>query len=100
MEITRDVILDLLPLYVANEASEDTKKLVEAYMETDPGMRKIALQTAMAELAGGIPSPLTEEDKLKAYRKTRWLNVVTILGLGLLMAIILGATIMAFLISV
>jgi hypothetical protein len=99
MEITRDVILDLLPLYVANEVSEDTKKLVEEYMETDLEMRKIALQTAMAELAGDIPSPLTEEDKLKAYRKTRWLNVLTIIGVAILIFVVAGATLLSFLLS-
>jgi hypothetical protein len=98
MEITRDVVLDLLPLYVANEVSEDTRKLIEAYMETDPEISKIALKTAMTELQGKVPSPLTEEDKLKAYRKSRWLMIVTILGLGLLLAIILGVTIMTFLV--
>lgn len=99
MEITRDVVLDLLPLYVANEVSEDTRKLIEDYMETDPEIRKIALQTAMTELPGKVPNPLTEEDKLKAYRKSRWLLIVTIVGLGLLMAVILGVTVMAFLVS-
>ena len=98
MEITRDVILDLLPLYVANEVSEDTKKLVEAYMETDPEMRETALQTAMAELAGKIPSPLTEEDKLKAYRKTKWMNILAIVGVAIFIVAILGASLLFFLI--
>jgi hypothetical protein len=96
MEITRDVILDLLPLYIANELSEDTRKLVEQYMETDPEITKIALQSAMSELPGNVPSPLTEEDKLKAYRKSRMLMILTIVGLGILMAAILGVTILTF----
>lgn len=98
MEITKDVILDLLPLYVANEVSEDTKKLVEEYMETDPEMRKIALQTAMDELAGKVPSPITEEDKLKAYRKTKLLNVLSVVGAAILIVAILGAALLFFLI--
>ena len=100
MEITRDVILDLLPLYIANELSEDSRKLVEKYMETDPEITKIALQSAMSELPGNIPSPLTEEDKLKAYRKSRWIMILTVIGLGILMAAILGVTLLTFLTSV
>ena len=96
MEITRDVIIDLLPLYVANEVSEDTKKLIEEYLETAPELQKIALQTAMAELSGEIPNPLTEEDKLKAYKKTKRLNSLIIFGVAILIAVILGATLLCF----
>ena len=99
MEITRDVILDLLPLYISNELSEDTRKLVEKYMETDPEITKIALQSAMSELPGNIPNPLTEEDKLKAYRKSRMMMILTVVGLAILMAAILGITLITFLTS-
>jgi hypothetical protein len=100
MEITRDVIIDLLPLYVANEVSEDTKKLIEEYMEKDPELQKIAQETAMAELSGDIPNPLTEEDKLKAYKKTKWLNSLIIFGVAILIAVILGAILLCFVIPV
>lgn len=100
MEITREVILDLLPLYISNECSEDTRKLVEEFMETDPEITKIALQSAMSELPGNIPSPLTEEDKLKAYKKSKWIMILTFVGLGILMAAILGVTLLTFLTSV
>ena len=33
---TRDVIVDLWPLYVSGEASADTRALVEAFLERDP----------------------------------------------------------------
>ncbi len=42
MEISRNVILDLLPLYIADEASPETSALVEEYLETDPELAKIA----------------------------------------------------------
>jgi anti-sigma factor RsiW len=38
MEITRDVISDLLIVYLAGEASADTRRLVEDYLETDPAL--------------------------------------------------------------
>jgi hypothetical protein len=71
MEITRNVILDLMPLYMANEVSADTRALIEKYLETDPGLAKIAEQSAAMELSEDIPIPLTEEDKMEAYREAK-----------------------------
>jgi anti-sigma factor RsiW len=70
MEITRNVILDLLPLYVADELSADTRALVEKYLETEPELAAIAEQTA-AELAEDVPVPLTEEDRMEAYKEAK-----------------------------
>ncbi len=71
MEITRNVILDLLPLYLANEASEDTKALVAKFLETDPGLADMAKKSATTELPEDIPIPLTREDKLEAYKEAK-----------------------------
>ena len=71
MEITRNVILDLLPLYSANEVSADTRALVEKYLETDPELANIAKQLAAMEKPGDIPVPLSQNDEMKAYKKAR-----------------------------
>ncbi len=42
MKITRDVITDLLPLYLAGEASEDTRALVEDFFRQDPQFEQLA----------------------------------------------------------
>lgn len=42
MSITRDVIYDLLPAYFADEASADTRALVDQFMSTDPEFKKMA----------------------------------------------------------
>jgi hypothetical protein len=99
MEITRNVIIDLLPLYMADELSPDTRVLIEKYLETHPELAEIAKQTAAMELPGDIPVPLTEEDKMKAYKKSKWLLFLTIVILGVLMAAILGITLFAFFVS-
>ena len=39
MTITRDVIEDLIPLYVAGEASQDTRRLIEDYAVAHPEIR-------------------------------------------------------------
>lgn len=40
MQITRDVILDLTPLYLTGDASSDTRALVEDYLATDPELAR------------------------------------------------------------
>ena len=100
MEITKNVILDLLPLYLADEVSEDTRTLVENYLETDKELADLAKQSAAMELPGDIPVSLTDEDKMKTYKKTRWLLFLTIVILSILISLILGATFYAFFVPV
>jgi len=101
MEVTRKVILDLLPLYMADEVSDDTRSLVEAYLENDAELATLARRhKAAIQLPKDIPVPLTEEDKMKAFRQSKWLIFLTIVILAALMAAILGLTLLAFLTSV
>ena len=71
MEITRNVILDLLPLYLADEVSADTRALVEGYLKTDPELAEMAEQAGTLELPEDIPIPLTKEDRMEAYREAK-----------------------------
>ena len=95
-EITRDVILDLLPLYVAGEVSQDTSVLVEEYLQTDPQLAKIAEQSKMlGRLVDDVPPPTNREAEMETYEETRrvqnqrtlmWAVVIAIIilaGLGL-----------------
>ena len=70
MKITRDVILDLLPLYLADEVSEDTRELVEAYLDQDPKLARLAAQLDDPILPE-IPIPLTTEDEMKTFNKVK-----------------------------
>lgn len=100
MEITREVILDLMPLYLAGEASPSTNSLVEEYLETDPELSQLAQdQLKKMNLTEEIPIPLTEEDKMKAYRRTRWLMVIYIVCLAIIISLILGVTLFVFFVS-
>jgi hypothetical protein len=94
MEITRNVILDLLPMYLADEVSADTRTLVEKYLET-----RVAKKSAAMELLGDPPVTLIQEDKMKAYRKTKWMMFLYIAILAIVIAAILGSLVMFFLIS-
>jgi anti-sigma factor RsiW len=72
MNVTRDVILDLLPLYLAGEASDDTRALVDAYLERDLELARIAKQNS--DLAARMAAPLTplpKEHELKTLERTK-----------------------------
>jgi hypothetical protein len=100
MEVTKNVILDLLPLYLAGEVSEDSRILVDNYLTGDEELAALAKQSDSMQLPGDIPVSLTDEDKMKAYRKTKWLMVLAIVILSILFALVLGATFYAFFVSV
>jgi hypothetical protein len=100
MDITENVILDLLPLYLADEVSEDSRTLIENYLKTDKELAALVEQSAAMELSGDLPVSLTDEDKMKTFKKTRWLFFLTIVFLSILIALILGATFYAFFVSV
>jgi hypothetical protein len=60
MKITRDVITDLLPVYLASEASQDTRDLVEAFFKEDH---------EFAKLVEGLEAPLPE-NRFKIPKET------------------------------
>jgi hypothetical protein len=96
MEITRDVILDLLPLYVADEVSADTRALVEAYLEGDPQLAKIASQGVAMGLPNNIQIPASEEGKVESYKMAKrwwWLGAVV---LAVATSAALGLIVLAF----
>ncbi|MBI2566056.1 MAG: hypothetical protein HYV63_03335 [Candidatus Schekmanbacteria bacterium] len=71
MTVTRDVILDLLPLYLADEASQDTRVLVEKFLEQDRELARLVEETPDRLLSAKIPVPLTEEHELKTLKRTK-----------------------------
>ena len=71
MNVTREVILDLLPVYLAGEASPATRALIEEYMQQDPELaQRIRLQWA-DNLAKVAPSALPPDLELRSLRRTR-----------------------------
>jgi hypothetical protein len=101
MEITRNVIIDLLPLYIENEASDDTKKLVREYLEKDPELAEMAKETTDMKLPDDAPVPLTWEDKMEAYKEAKRLMLVRTIMLagiisGSILALVALVTVAAF----
>ncbi len=71
MKITEDVIMDLLPVYLANEASEDTMDLVETYFKDHPefATRTKQMNMQLSALQESEPAPNQEKEILMRVKK-------------------------------
>jgi len=65
MQLTEDVILDLMPLYLGNAASAQTRRLVEQYLVEHPAT------AAQAALKANQEGRESMRDELSALRRTR-----------------------------
>lgn len=81
MEVTRDVIGDLLPLYLGGEVSADTKALVEHYLGQDPELAQaVAAAKALKLPPTPGPAPGAEKaalDETRRLLKTRSSTMAT-----------------------
>jgi hypothetical protein len=71
MNITRDVINDLWPLYSAGEASADTRTLVDEFLEQDPQFAELVRERdddRLLRVAFRGPGP---DREAQALRKTK-----------------------------
>jgi hypothetical protein len=91
MELTRKVVLDLMPLYLANEVSPETRALIEEYLKTDPELARTARQSAAVKLPNDVPVALTQDDELRAYKKAKLSLIWRTVILASVMSIILVA---------
>lgn len=69
MKITRDVITDLLPVYLSGEASEDTKTLVDAFLKDDPEFSKLVRENGAILPESQIN--LSKENEMDTLLKTQ-----------------------------
>ena len=72
MEISEDVVRDLLPLYVAGEVSSDTQRLVQEYLAQDPTLAASVrtFTEGMLSLEDVEPSA-SERLQVESFQKTR-----------------------------
>jgi hypothetical protein len=70
MNITKEIISDLLPLYVANECSPDTRALVEDYLQRNP-QEATALRRIMSTALSETPLPAARLDEIGSLREAR-----------------------------
>ena len=95
MYVSREVILDLLPLYAAGEASAESRTLVEEYLSLDESLRREMDRGALLnplEIPAAAPK-LAADAEIRALKRTRhllawqrrlyaWALTFTVLSLG------------------
>jgi hypothetical protein len=96
MKITKNVILDLLPLYAADEVSSDTRALVDEYLKTDPELANVAKQLSSMKINGDVPSALSKDDKMIAYQRARRINLIQTIIIAGAISIFLMLVLFAF----
>jgi hypothetical protein len=89
MEITRNVILDLLPLYLNGDASPDTQALVEQYLDSDPELAELAKQTTVVDVPNNHPLPQGKENQMEAYKQAQKLILQRTIVWGTIIAFVI-----------
>ncbi|MEM7334004.1 MAG: hypothetical protein AAF490_18105 [Chloroflexota bacterium] len=89
MKITEDIIIDLLPVYQSGEASEDTKKLIEAYIEQNPDFKKMLLAFDNKLEFFDIDQPESKKIEKEALMRVKKIlrTRSTLLGLALFLSL-------------
>ena len=70
MNVTKEVITDLFPLYVANECSKDSRVLVEQYLRNNPGQAEELKRIMNTQVPGGA-TPLAGSEEVRTLREVR-----------------------------
>jgi hypothetical protein len=70
MAVTREVIMDLLPLYLSEEASNDSRALVKEHLENDAELARMATQWK-DRLPEPPPLPVNPEAQVTAYQEAK-----------------------------
>jgi hypothetical protein len=73
VKVTKDVILDLLPLYEAGEASADSRALVESFLAGDAELRQV-LERMKAQ-GGAVQDPAVASSLPNDGHKTEVLRM-------------------------
>jgi anti-sigma factor RsiW len=72
MMVTRDVVKDLLPVYLADEASADTRRVVDEFLTSDPALAGEVAAARRADFslpATPAPAQTAEKRALDATRQ-------------------------------
>jgi len=79
MALSRNVILDLLPVYLAGECSEDTRVLIQEYLQSDKELAQMVNESNKIPFAENIKIPINKETEMASLRKAQAMIHRTIL---------------------
>ena len=71
MKVTRDVVSDLLPLYLSGDVSDDTRQLVDEFIQSDPEFSRFAKGISATALKLDVLPPVKPDLELQTIKKTK-----------------------------
>ncbi len=71
MNITREIITDLMPAYLSGEASADTRALVEEFLKQDPEYARLVKDEWNQNLLKAIPVSLPPDHEKITLNRTK-----------------------------
>jgi hypothetical protein len=71
MNVAREVILDLLPVYLAGEASPATCALIDEYLKQDLELAQYVRDSSVQRLANLAQRPLSPDIELRSLHRAR-----------------------------
>jgi len=71
MNVTREVILDLIPIYLAGDASPATRALIDEYLRQDPELAQRVGTLSVNSLAATKQPPLSSDIEVRSLRRAR-----------------------------
>jgi predicted S18 family serine protease len=89
MEVSRNVVMDLLPVYLAGEASQDTRALVEEYIQSDKELAQMVEEAKKQPFPENIKIPINKDTEMESLRKSQAMIRRTILVGGAVLLIVL-----------
>jgi hypothetical protein len=81
MQVTRDIVIDLLPLYQSGEASKDSRAAVDEFLRKDPSLARMAGQDAAILVPTTAVSDLERQTITRtraAIRRRSWILAAAI----------------------
>jgi len=70
MNVTKEIINDLIPLYAANECSADTRALVDEYLQRNPQQAEELRRVMATSVPQAVPPPKSL-DEMRSFREAR-----------------------------
>jgi anti-sigma factor RsiW len=96
VDLHRDVIVDLLPVYLSGEASAETRRLVESHLAADPDLARLAAEARKNLAVLKPPTHALKEPMTMELENVKRLALFRTLGLAVVFSGLFLAT-MAFL---
>ena len=104
MNVTREIVKDLLPLYASGEASPDSRALVESFLRADPELARLADALRVGELPPLPEAPMPPDAGRAALERTKgllrrrtWFLALALFFTGLPLSFVFDGTGLRFL---